>query len=71
MNELDELRTLSVRQLAEATGIARWRVHELLAQGKGPPHFRVGRTYRFPVAGIRQWMQEQSTNNSQETSQCR
>lgn len=51
---------LTVRQLAAATGIPKWRIHELCAQGKGPPHLRVGKTYRFAEDAVVEWIKEQS-----------
>jgi predicted DNA-binding transcriptional regulator AlpA len=63
----DELRTLTVRGVSQATGIAEWRLYELLRAGKGPPHFRVGLTYRIRVKDLEAWMQDQ-TNHQQEVS---
>jgi len=55
---------LTVRQLAEATGLAPWRIHELCAQRK-LPHMRVGRTLRFAEDVIVQWIAEQSTKKEE------
>lgn len=60
VSSLDELKTLTVEELSDATGIAAWRIRELLKAGKGPPSFRVGRTYRFPIGGVRRWLEEQT-----------
>jgi len=57
---MDELRTLTVEELSAATGIQAWRIRELVKAEKGPPHFRVGTTYRFPVLGVRRWLEEQT-----------
>jgi predicted DNA-binding transcriptional regulator AlpA len=57
---MEELRTLTVEELSQATGIQAWRIRELVKAGKGPPHFRVGMTYRFPVLGVRRWLGEQT-----------
>jgi len=51
---------LTVRQLAEATGIPRWRIHEMCARGKGPPFLRVGKTLRFAEDAVVKWIEEQS-----------
>jgi excisionase family DNA binding protein len=59
---LDELRTLTVEELSQATGIQAWRIYEMLKQGKAPPHFRVGCTYRFPIHGVRNWLMEQTVS---------
>ncbi len=53
-----ELRSLTVEQLAQATGIDPWRIYQMIKQGEAPPSFRVGKTYRFPVAGVRRWFAE-------------
>jgi excisionase family DNA binding protein len=55
-----ELRSLTVEQLAQATGIEPWRIYQMIKKGEAPPSFRVGRTYRFPVAGVRSWFAEQT-----------
>lgn len=54
-------RLLTVRQFAELTGLDRWRIYELIKQGKGPPHLRVGSTYRIPEDAAARWIQEQSS----------
>ena len=54
-------RLLTTKQLAEATGIPRWRLFELNAQGKGPRSMRIGKTLRFPEDGVLQWITEQSS----------
>ena len=53
-------RLLTTRQLAELTGLPRWRVFELIAQGKAPPHLRIGKTYRFPADAVADWIREQT-----------
>jgi excisionase family DNA binding protein len=51
---------LTVKQLAEKTGLPKWRIHELCAQGKGPPFLRIGKTYRFAEDAVVRWIEEQS-----------
>jgi len=51
---------LTVRELAAATGIPRWRIHELCAQKKGPPFLRIGKTFRFAEDAVAKGIQEQS-----------
>jgi hypothetical protein len=46
-----ELRSLSMRELADVAGFTVTGLRELVRKGKGPPHIRVGKLYRFPVAG--------------------
>ena len=58
-------RLLTTRELAKATGIAVWRLHQLCAKGDGPPFIRVGRTRRFSETAVAQWIEEQSTNGKE------
>ena len=52
---------LTTRELAAATGLPRWRIHELVAQRKGPPHLRVGRTLRFAEDAVVRWIEAQQS----------
>src|SRR5690242_16768380 len=61
----EELRTLTVEQLAGVMGIEEWRVYEMLKRARNdptaaPPYLRVGKLYRFPIAGLRKWFAEQT-----------
>lgn len=58
---LDELRTLTVAELAAALGLEQWRLREMIAQGTAPPYFKVGRTFRFPLLAAKRWLEEQTT----------
>lgn len=49
----EECASLSVEELAEVAGLPTWRVRAMAKQGKGPPHFKIGKLYRFPVTGVR------------------
>ena len=60
------LRTMTTRQLAKASGIAEWRLNQMIRDGKGPPFFWVGKTRRFRVADVEAWMIQQ-TRNTQES----
>jgi predicted DNA-binding transcriptional regulator AlpA len=51
----EELRSITMEELSDVTGLPTWRLREIVKQGKGPSHFRVGSTYRFPVSGVRKW----------------
>lgn len=44
----EECGSLSVEELAEVAGLPAWRVRAMAKQGKGPPHSRIGKLYRFP-----------------------
>jgi excisionase family DNA binding protein len=59
-NDVKVPKLLTTTQLSEATGIARWRLFELVRQGKAPPFLRVGSTYRFPEDGVLKWIAEQT-----------
>ncbi len=63
----EELRSLNMAELPEVSGLPAWRLRELVKQGKGPPHFRVGTTYRFPVSGVRKWFAALSSDEQAST----
>ena len=60
----EECTSLSVEELAEVAGLPAWRVRAMAKQGKGPPHFKIGKLYRFPVVGVRAWFRERTNNQS-------
>ncbi len=62
----DGLRTLSVRQLAAAMGIATWRIYEMIALDAAPPFLRIGKTYRFRVRDVDAWLSQQTNNQTEE-----
>lgn len=68
-NELEdlraELRSLTAQQLADAMGVEPWRIYEMVKKDKAPPHFRVGKTYRFPIGGVRKWFTEQTSGRKE------
>lgn len=55
-------RLLTTKELSRLTSIAYWRLLQLVAQGKGPPHMRIGSTLRFPEDGVVQWILRESNN---------
>ena len=61
-----ECQSLSVEELADVVGWPAWRVRQLVKKGSGPPHFRVGKLYRFPVAGVRPWFAALPTQKRKE-----
>ncbi|MGZ3331909.1 MAG: helix-turn-helix transcriptional regulator [Gemmatimonadaceae bacterium] len=65
-NEEKIPKLLTTTQLAEATGVSRWRIFELCRQGKAPPHMRVGNTLRFPEPGVLAWIAEQCNTSHRE-----
>ncbi len=56
---------LTVRELAAATGIPRWRIHQMCAE-KQLPFLRVGKTYRFAEDAVARWIQEQTNTGSEQ-----
>lgn len=56
----DGLRTLSVRQLAKSMNLPTWRICEMIKRGKAPPHFRIGKTFRFPVSSVAEWLLQET-----------
>ena len=61
---LTALRTMTVKQLAEATDIPEWRLYQMISRGEAPPHFRIGMTYRFRVRDVDAWMAAQTSKAS-------
>ncbi len=49
-------------EAAEAIGVSRSRMYELLASGE-LPSIRVGRTVRVPVAALQTWIAERLKQN--------
>jgi excisionase family DNA binding protein len=50
---------LRVKEVAALTGIEVWRLYDLIAQGAGPRHMRIGRTIRVSEAALARWIEEQ------------
>jgi excisionase family DNA binding protein len=60
MGEIQKVpRLLRIKEVAEKTGLARWRLYELIGRGEGPPHMRVGKTIRVSEAALVRWIEEQ------------
>jgi excisionase family DNA binding protein len=53
-------RLLTTKELSAALGIPRWRLFELIAKGEGPPHMRIGRTYRFAEDQVVRWIHDRT-----------
>jgi excisionase family DNA binding protein len=66
--ELETLRTLTTHEVSLATGIKRWRVLQLIAEGKGPRHFRVGKTIRVRVKDLESWLEAQTKKTQRAVS---
>ena len=59
-------RLLTIKEIEAKTGIARWRLYELIAEGKGPPVLRIGKTLRVPEDALVQWIEEQVKQQPEE-----
>jgi len=57
-------RLLTVREACKATGLQKWRMYELIKQGKGPRVMHVGRTLRVSEAALVAWIEEQETSST-------
>lgn len=55
---------LTTNQLAEMTGLSPWTVWELVKNGEGPPHVRIGRGFRFPENGVGPWLDKRLKEQS-------
>ena len=66
-SEIKVPKLLTTRELSEATGIPRWRLFAMVAEGTSPPFLRVGKTYRFAEDAVVKWIAEQSNINPGET----
>jgi excisionase family DNA binding protein len=51
---------MTVRECAAATGIQMWRLRALLAAGRGPRYFRIGRVIRMRARDVETWLEEQT-----------
>ena len=49
-----------VREVAQVTGLERWRIYALLKRGEGPPFLRLGRTIRIPEDALVEWIEAQA-----------
>jgi len=56
-------RLLTVPQLMQVTGLSKWRVYQLVAEGQ-LPHLRIKRTLRFPENLVAKWIDEQAQTNA-------
>lgn len=65
-SEVKVPRLLTVKQLADLTGLPVWRIHQMCSENTAPPHLRIGKTIRFPEDAVVAWIQEQSTSKEQE-----
>jgi excisionase family DNA binding protein len=52
-------RLLRIKEVEQLTGIEAWRLYEVIAAGKGPPHMRIGKTIRISETALAEWIAEQ------------
>ena len=67
-NDVKVPRLLRLKEVEKLTGLERWRLYQLFAEGKGPPHLRVGKVIRVPADGLVKWI-EQQTNPTKKGEQ--
>ena len=54
-------RLLTAAEVAERTGVPRWRIYELARQGEMPV-VRLGRSFRFSAATVAAWLEAGGTS---------
>ena len=59
-NDQTERLLLTSRQAAEALQISERKLWSMQASGE-MPHIRLGRSVRYPVADLQQWIEERKT----------
>ena len=50
-------RLLTVREVAQLTGLARWRIYQLVSRGEGPKTLKIGRTLRVSEKSLVEWIE--------------
>lgn len=55
-------------EAADAIGVGRSKIYELIASGT-VPSVRIGRSVRVPVEALRKWVEEQVATNSADANQ--
>lgn len=55
---------LTLREVEEMIGVPRWRLYQLLAEGKGPPHMKIGNTIRISEVALAEWIEQQHAATS-------
>jgi predicted DNA-binding transcriptional regulator AlpA len=63
---------LRVREVAAMLNGGRpggsWRLYALLAQGKGPPHIKIGTCFFFRRAAVEGWLVQQEITSGQQAA---
>lgn len=62
MGRMDKILLRPV-EAAEAIGVGRSKVYELIASGE-LPSVKIGGSVRVPVAGLRAWVEQRTTANN-------
>ena len=57
---------LRVAEVAELTGIEKWRLYDLLKSGEGPRYMRIGKIYRISEAALVEWIEARHQANKEE-----
>ncbi|WP_201360924.1 helix-turn-helix transcriptional regulator [Dictyobacter formicarum] len=61
---------ITIPQAAQSLGISRAKLYLLLAQQKGPPVIRFGRSVRISIDSLQQWIKEQETHLCEYSAQA-
>jgi predicted DNA-binding transcriptional regulator AlpA len=56
--EHDEL-LLNTEQVSKMLGVAKTTLEHMRLKGNGPSYVHVGRSVRYPLSGVYEWMAEQ------------
>jgi prophage regulatory protein len=64
MTDVKVPRLLRVAEVTERTGIERWRIYELVQQGK-LPHLRTGKVIRISEEALVRWIEQQQKGGDQ------
>ena len=68
-SEVKVPRLLTLKQVEELTGIKRWRVYELIKQGRGLKHIRIGKTIRISETALAEFITKEEQSNRSSTEE--
>ncbi len=59
MSNVTVPKLLRVHEVAELTGVEKWRLYSLIKAGKGPQYMKIGKTIRISETALMEWIDEQ------------
>jgi excisionase family DNA binding protein len=59
-------RLLRIKEVAQITGLERWRLYQMIQEGTAPPVIRIGRTFRISESALVKWIEEQQRTSVEE-----